>query len=437
MIEKEVFITLNEWEEVHPEPGSPTDGLRLPPDKKVRELAFRLNRERKVRVLSLDNGIYIKSFSYVGIVRFGNLRVVIKPKIPYLPLLNLFRYAYGFRKLQLYSNLEYETGGESLQDLLIRQMILETDELIARGLHKQYIQLNARLSFLRGKIDFQKFAYQGGVVAASIPCIYHPRYEDGILNQFIKAGLKIGIALTNDMSLRYELRRRVALFDEFISDIQIDRQVYRNLRMKMNRLSRAYEPVIMLISILLDSSGILFEVKSEQGPKLPGFLFDMNRFFQTVVSRFLSENLQGYQVRDEYGLKSMISYIEEFNPKKKISPKPRPDFVIFKDNRINAILDAKYRNLWTTDLPRDMLYQLSIYALSQKSVRESAILYPDIGEGAKIAKLEIKDPVYSGRHAVVTLRPLNLLKLNDYISDPVGTRKERERFAEYLAFGEN
>ena len=114
-----------------------------------------------------------------------------------------------------------------------------------------------------------------------------------------------------------------------------------------------------------------------------GFLFDMNRFFQTLIMRFLREHLSGVAVHDEYRLKGMFEYVQWQNPLARRAPTLRPDFVVMRGGKMLAVLDAKYRDLWENSLPREMLYQLALYALGRGGgERTSAILYPTVDEGA-------------------------------------------------------
>jgi 5-methylcytosine-specific restriction enzyme subunit McrC len=172
--------------------------------------------------------------------------------------------------------------------------------------------------------------------------------------------------------------------------------------------------------------------------RVPGFLFDMNRFFQALLARFLGKHLTGYVVREEYRLKGMMAYVPEYNPLDRRSPAPRPDYVIQQGTRTAALLDAKYRDLWEHSLPPEMLYQLALYALSQGPGAEAVILYPTLDTAAREARIVIRDPVDGGNRACVVLRPVDLDRLSHLVRSPIDYRRRQacEALARHLALGQ-
>ncbi len=149
----------------------------------------------------------------------------------------------------------------------------------------------------------------------------------------------------------------------------------------------------------------------------------MNLFFQALLSRFLKEHLQEYDVRDQYKLKDMMAYDPALNPKKRRAPAPRPDYVIVQNEKVHSILDAKYRDLWEHDLPIHWLYQLAMYALSQPDEMDVIILYPTMEEEAREERIAINDPMYGTGRAYVVLRPVNLLDLDKFITEQVSKNR--------------
>lgn len=427
-------IVLTEWQTRRPDPGSGLDGRSLgSPAERV--LAAELAKAGLLEVTELLAGLSIQSFSHVGRVRLGDLQITVLPKLRRTSLLNLLRYAYGLRKLRLLPESAQWLDEAGFADLLVIQLNAEVDELISRGLHRAYVPKQDWLTTPKGRLDIQRLAAQGGVLTASLPCTHHPRVEDTLLNRVLQAGLRLAGSVASDLQLRRESRRLAEVFDEQVAAIRLDDGVLERAYRQMNRLTAAYGPALTVIRLLWESLGISLGEAGSPLP-LPGFLFDMNRFFQAVLSRFLGENLPDHTVRDEHRLRGMMQYVPGFNPRSHRPPVPRPDFVVLKGRRLVAILDAKYRDLWERSLPREMLYQLAIYAFSHEQ-RSATILYPTTDTAAQEARIGVRESVFGRHMAIVNLRPVNVVALEDLLSsgNSADANRKRQAYAEWLLSG--
>ena len=141
-----ISIDLLEWESKSPESDSNLEGLNFGRDESVRNMANLLSESGRLEISELSSGLSVSASSYVGTVRLGNIKITVHPKISGSPFLNLLRYAYGMRNLNLFSPMEYGIEAQAFQDLLINQLVAETMELISRGLNKQYIRLQEDLN---------------------------------------------------------------------------------------------------------------------------------------------------------------------------------------------------------------------------------------------------------------------------------------------------
>ena len=102
-----------------------------------------------------------------------------------------------------------------------------------------------------------------------------------------------------------------------------------------------------------------------------------------------------------------------------------------------AVLDAKYRDLWDQSLPREMLYQLALYAFARVGgERVSGILYPTMDPAAREQVIAIQEPVSGRAMARVVLRPVNLLALEQLLKNGPLMHSRRVKLAQQLAFGQ-
>ena len=200
-------VRLAEWQVVSPTNGSPTENLDLGEDTSARDLAHRLSESRMLEVQELRAGLCVRSTSYVGRVRLGEVEITVVPKLRSETLLALLRYAYGLRNLHLSSPTTHTTQAHGFQDILVRQLVEEAEELLARGLGRAYVRREEALASPRGRIDFRAIAGRVSSSEATLPCVHHRRDQDRLINQVLLAGLRLAASAAADRRLRVKASR--------------------------------------------------------------------------------------------------------------------------------------------------------------------------------------------------------------------------------------
>ena len=160
---------------------------------------------------------------------------------------------------------------------------------------------------------------------------------------------------------------------------------------ELTRLTAASRPALTIIRLLHDTLGLAFN-SAQQSSRMPGFLFDMNIFFQRLLSRFLHDNLTGTRIADELAIRNLFAYAPDANPRQRRAPAPRPDYALFRGNTLLGIPGRKISRHLGTGPPGRMAYQLSIYALASPS-EVSVLLYASMAADARDERVEVRQPV--------------------------------------------
>src|SRR4051794_40829164 len=198
----EASVRLAEWQTISAVAGSPTEGVDLGNDPSVRVLARRLSETGMLDVQELRTGLSVRSTSFVGRVRLGDVEITVVPKLRSEALLSLLRYAYGLRNLHVLPSTSHATDALGFQDILVWQLVQEAKELVARGLRRSYMRREEALASPRGRIDFQAMAGRGSFVGSSLPCVHHRRDQDRPINRVLLAGLRLAASVAADRGLR-------------------------------------------------------------------------------------------------------------------------------------------------------------------------------------------------------------------------------------------
>jgi 5-methylcytosine-specific restriction enzyme subunit McrC len=426
---KRVLIRLTEWDRTGPnsdEQGVLLRGLSLDSSARTRALVSDLARRGVVTITESRAGLTLETGSYVGRVAVGPLDIVIVPKIAWSRWLTLIAFALRLRGLVRTERMAMQIDSYSLQDLIILQLVGESRDLIARGLHREYVRRNESLGAPRGRIDFGHLATRGGLREAAIPCQFTRRDDNSALNRALLAGLRSAANLARDIGLRADARQLAHELESTISAGELSEELLRAAQRSLDRRTTRYEAALRLIELLLAGQSIALERNdTSQDVTLPGFALDMNRLWQRIIARVIGEWQDDSVIREEFALRGVFRRSPE-SPRARAVPRLRPDFAAFINGRLTMFVDAKYRDLWERPLPPEMLYQLSIYAMSQ-SGRTAAMLYPTHDELALEERINIEDPVTESRRATVALRPVSLRTLEELISASPSARRQAQR----------
>lgn len=421
MTQPRIEVVLNEWQRSTSIPLSPQLLELLGPGAHGVGIASQLGE--KLRLSPGFGGLEIESTSYVGRVQVGPLRISIHPKIATTTLTRMLRYVYGFTDLwrpDWSTSISADLHG--LQDLLVELLLMEVEKLLRAGLPRTYQSRTDRLDAIRGRIEAQALARRGVLTEPRIDCTFFERTSNWHLNRVLLAGLRLARRVCQQPSLARRSERLLRTMEDTVSRLQLTHEDVSGARNALTRLTSNAAPALELIELLLEGSGLALTGPREL--EASAFLFDMNRFFQLFLSKFLREHSGSLRVTDEHTIRDLYSYSASGGPAVKgRPPSPRPDFALFDESgALRMYLDAKYRDLSKRSLPPHWLYQLSVYALASPN-QTSILLYPTISETTQQTPVMIRDPASGKLLGNVMLRPVAI----DILGRLVGSSRSSDR----------
>lgn len=379
-----------------------------------------------------DGQIELRARAHVGRVQVGRLTITILPKLAERPLLELLAYAHDFGGLRPTDPVAFP-GGTLLQDVLAEQLRRDVQKIVDRGLHRDYRRVEVELSAPRGRVDVTALAKRMPLIRPSLPCVTHVRCVDHPLNQLLLAGLRLAARIVVQEPLRVRLRELGARLAEEVSTVPLERALMVRARSALHRLVDHYRPALQIIELLYAGCGLDLETRPAS-VVVTGFLFDMNRFFQALVLRILQEGRSDFTVDHERPLRRAYRWAPPSLPGRR-RPTPRPDITVTHRGQ-RYLLDAKYRDLSVGPLPREILYQLTMYAASQGPGGAAAMIYPR-HEATTLSqeRLDLLDPHGAAPHASLYLRPVPLLELAASLDAGDDGIESRRQLARMLVLG--
>jgi len=342
-----------------------------------------LEEQRKLKVKQFSEGMEIETYSYVGVIRFSNFQVIIKPKIDDICLAKMISYSYNLdlENIRYYDfTVSLDTERAAITDVIALLYIKEVEKIILKGLANRYKQKEEDLSSCRGKIVFNDLAKKS-TADLTLPCRYGELTTDIAENRLIYSTLEF---LKKHISSS-RISRKINILSEKLSDKvsyqKMNKTLFQKVNKESNRLTKHYEKVIKLSKFIYENQDFSL-ISRKMG--FSSFLIDMNELFEKFLYRLFEVTFQ-YQLDIKYQNSLKNNYIASDGQNRSLIP----DYQFYKDNVLIGIADAKYKDYQKKKVSSGDLYQLTAYAVANTNSINNIMLFYPLRENQQIEEYSL------------------------------------------------
>ena len=227
----------------------------------------------------------LRPSSWVGVVRHGELDIIIRPRIPLDRVMFLVGYALdpGDWTPAPFN----QAPDDGILEAVIPAFVLRTQEAIRRGLLQGYRTEEASLTAVRGRVRMIDQINTRHGLPLPVESAYDEFTEDIEENRLLKTAINM---LWRAPVLSSPLRRDLGALRPAFTSVAIGS--YRRgvaPEMHYTRLNRHYRPAVELARLIIHNSILELSHGETAGAS---FLMDMNRIFETFLRAALREALR-------------------------------------------------------------------------------------------------------------------------------------------------
>lgn len=296
---------------------------------------------------SSEGGYSIRTSSLVGVLVTDELELRVVPHLDVPRLMFLLGYA---KDPNGWKNIV--ASFDEVDDLLTAiasGFSWQATWALDRGVMRGYIHRDEREAVLRGRIRFGDQIARGGGLPIPLEVSYDDFTEDILENRMLRTAASLVLRLPRlpDQTRRRLLRLRSVLAE--VSELPIGQPVGAPT---ITRLNERYAPALALAELILSSASLGSGVGTTASTT---FIFDMNKVFENFVTIALGESLarHGGELRDQVTKVRLSEHISL-----------KPDLAWWRDGQWEAVLDVKYKPLYSESFPNGDAYQMLAYSLA-------------------------------------------------------------------------
>jgi 5-methylcytosine-specific restriction enzyme subunit McrC len=306
----------------------------------------------------------LSSRGHVGTIICPTCRLLIRPKIP---VENLFYLLDPAGPVPHLSDQTSPLPAAEGLDFLAARLAHLLNERAAAGLHRAYQERADQGPFLQGQLDLPTQLRGRNGRKDQLHCRVDEFTADISCNQIPKATAEVALRspLLADR-VRGMLRRALEAFAA-VTSISLDREHFPEVT--MDRLTEAYQPLLDLCRILVESLG---PGRQSGSTACPAFLLDMEKVFERYVTSGIA---RAYAASSDVAV-SVQPLIVANQPDAGLpNIQLRPDFTVAAGGRRLLVGDAKWKSLVGSPLITADLYQVISYCTALGTER-GLLVYP-------------------------------------------------------------
>nr|WP_261340094.1 McrC family protein [Pirellula staleyi] len=374
-----------------------------------RALAKSLAQEGKCRLIVEERrrGIRITARSWVGVVRFTEFEVHVRPKLAgdNLRLLQMIEFTTGLNTLKHYSSvLKLAAGGGNLLDLIMLMFVEECERILRGGLLSDYVEEEEELPVVRGRMLFDRQIRKRLGRLDLIHCRHDERKQDVPENQLLAYVLDVCARHAFQPTLRRKARQLehhlLGSCDPSLLDLVTTRGgIY------YDRMNEHYRDAHELCWLIVDALGIS-DIYSSGSSRIFAFLLDMNRLFEVFVLQVLRQltSTTALKVSYQSSDRSIIRDSATNQPYSSVIP----DFLIAAPSLSGKlVLDAKYKLYDAAGVSNSDIYQSFFYAYAfgrhQLGGHVAGLIYPSESTTASRKELTVRSQFNANAARVVLI----------------------------------
>jgi 5-methylcytosine-specific restriction enzyme subunit McrC len=330
-----------------------------------------INADGKTRIgvaYDREGNAYLQTGSHVGIVALPeNLVLEILPKAAGKNLLPLLQCAYDVESQIFESQVDIKEGSTFL-DAIGVLYLNHLENLLTKGLNREYIATQGVKENLRGRWNIQRQIQQESVASTRFTCDYQEYTADNLLNRGVLFATHLLTGLVDNSDLASRLKQRRELLRSEVPLSPVRAQALQDVI--LDRTIRHYREIRELATLIIDG---LYVDDLRMGERSSyGMLINMNEVFEKVVEHTFRKTVQN---KPEWSVEGQATTDELFQ--ESWGPNLRPDVLVKRDGKPVLVADAKWKTPKNQPNASD-LEQITAYQASYDI--PGMLVYPSAGQ---------------------------------------------------------